>query len=101
MLTSLFFSHAEDGIRDRTVTGVQTCALPIYLENALFAIPCGPRGSAGGWLAMIPRPEAASAISRAIGAARVPPYQIGRASCRERVEDSAGGGRVRYNNQKH
>src|SRR5207248_7323351 len=25
----LFF-RAEDGIRDRTVTGVQTCALPIY-----------------------------------------------------------------------
>src|SRR5207248_3294616 len=24
-----FFFHAEDGIRDRTVTGVQTCALPI------------------------------------------------------------------------
>src|SRR5437867_10047714 len=25
----LFFFQAEDGIRDRTVTGVQTCALPI------------------------------------------------------------------------
>src|SRR5207248_8701394 len=24
---------AEDGIRDRTVTGVQTCALPILLER--------------------------------------------------------------------
>src|SRR5699024_12329813 len=24
-----FFSQAEDGIRDRNVTGVQTCALPI------------------------------------------------------------------------
>ena len=24
------FFQAEDGIRDRTVTGVQTCALPIY-----------------------------------------------------------------------
>src|SRR5207245_10017347 len=24
-----FFFHAEDGIRDATVTGVQTCALPI------------------------------------------------------------------------
>src|SRR2546427_9053137 len=24
-----FFFHAEDGIRDLTVTGVQTCALPI------------------------------------------------------------------------
>src|SRR2546430_11712953 len=26
----LFFFQAEDGIRDLTVTGVQTCALPIY-----------------------------------------------------------------------
>src|SRR6266516_6070008 len=25
-----FFFHAEVGIRDRTVTGVQTCALPIF-----------------------------------------------------------------------
>src|SRR5207245_6580662 len=28
-LTSSFFFQAEDGIRDATVTGVQTCALPI------------------------------------------------------------------------
>src|SRR5438309_8770794 len=27
-----FFFQAEDGIRDGTVTGVQTCALPISLE---------------------------------------------------------------------
>ena len=26
----VFFFQAEDGIRDRDVTGVQTCALPIY-----------------------------------------------------------------------
>src|SRR5437868_11419866 len=26
-----FFFQAEDGIRDRNVTGVQTCALPIYI----------------------------------------------------------------------
>ena len=26
-----FFFQAEDGIRDRDVTGVQTCALPILL----------------------------------------------------------------------
>src|SRR5699024_11701290 len=26
---------AEDGIRDRNVTGVQTCALPIYLSYLL------------------------------------------------------------------
>src|SRR2546430_12062542 len=28
---SFFFFQAEDGIRDLTVTGVQTCALPICL----------------------------------------------------------------------
>src|SRR5207248_7158047 len=28
---SIFFFQAEDGIRDRTMTGVQTCALPISL----------------------------------------------------------------------
>src|SRR5256886_13225381 len=28
--TSFFFFQAEDGIRDLTVTGVQTCALPIF-----------------------------------------------------------------------
>src|SRR2546430_9234667 len=28
----LFFFQAEDGIRDLTVTGVQTCALPILLK---------------------------------------------------------------------
>src|SRR2546430_5315772 len=28
-----FFFQAEDGIRDLTVTGVQTCALPICLER--------------------------------------------------------------------
>src|SRR5207249_9460592 len=28
--TSYLFFRAEDGIRDRNVTGVQTCALPIF-----------------------------------------------------------------------
>src|SRR3989475_4957205 len=33
-----FFFQAEDGIRDLTVTGVQTCALPILTaEEAYFA----------------------------------------------------------------
>ena len=29
-----FFFQAEDGIRDTSVTGVQTCALPIWLSVA-------------------------------------------------------------------
>src|SRR5437868_13245402 len=31
----LFFFQAEDGIRDRNVTGVQTCALPISDSSTL------------------------------------------------------------------
>src|SRR5437773_3622069 len=36
---TFFFFQAEDGIRDRDVTGVQTCALPIsetYLKRSSF-----------------------------------------------------------------
>src|SRR5205085_2714079 len=36
ILSIFFFFQAEDGIRDLTVTGVQTCALPI------FSHLCGP-----------------------------------------------------------
>src|SRR2546426_348130 len=39
---SFFFFQAEDGIRDYKVTGVQTCALPIYNHD-----PTGPRHDAG------------------------------------------------------
>src|SRR2546430_11948952 len=37
-LSVFFFFQAEDGIRDLTVTGVQTCALPIY-RNPLKTRP--------------------------------------------------------------
>src|SRR5258708_18315095 len=30
-----FFFQAEDGIRDDLVTGVQTCALPIYRQTSI------------------------------------------------------------------
>src|SRR5256886_17006976 len=33
-----FFFQAEDGIRDLTVTGVQTCALPISSRNGYFFV---------------------------------------------------------------
>src|SRR5205809_3614988 len=32
-----FFFQAEDGIRDVAVTGVQTCALPIWLSDSFTA----------------------------------------------------------------
>src|SRR2546430_16049381 len=34
----VFFFQAEDGIRDLTVTGVQTCALPIYSWGGMLAL---------------------------------------------------------------
>ena len=33
MYCSFFFFQAEDGIRDIGVTGVQTCALPIFSKS--------------------------------------------------------------------
>ena len=33
-----FFFHAEDGIRAYDVTGVQTCALPIYEARAKLIV---------------------------------------------------------------
>src|SRR5262249_57888781 len=42
---SFFFFQAEDGIRDWSVTGVQTCALPIF-ELGIPAAPVSVRGDA-------------------------------------------------------
>src|SRR3989441_9179808 len=36
---SVFFFQAEDGIRDKLVTGVQTCALPILAGAASASVP--------------------------------------------------------------
>src|SRR2546430_12721489 len=43
----VFFFQAEDGIRDLTVTGVQTCALPIYapLTHVTLGRFIGERGT--------------------------------------------------------
>src|SRR2546430_5050614 len=43
-----FFFQAEDGIRDLTVTGVQTCALPIYLRSDLVQLCYGLLVEAAG-----------------------------------------------------
>src|SRR5690606_40114658 len=42
-----FFFQAEDGIRDFHVTGVQTCALPIYPARLLGALAGGVRQRRG------------------------------------------------------
>src|SRR5258708_15775640 len=47
-----FFLQAEDGIRDDLVTGVQTCALPIYMVQIGNEIRNGmlwPLGWADAW----------------------------------------------------
>src|SRR5690606_40359626 len=38
-MSSFFFFQAEDGIRDFHVTGVQTCALPIYTPRLIVPLP--------------------------------------------------------------
>src|SRR5207249_10446725 len=53
-----FFFQAEDGIRDRNVTGVQTCALPISaalahmraagITGTIYTHPIGDRGHGAG-----------------------------------------------------
>src|SRR5688500_20067295 len=43
----IFFFQAEDGIRDYKVTGVQTCALPIF-DNAAGACTPGMTKRLGG-----------------------------------------------------
>src|SRR5699024_11287886 len=42
-LLIVFFFQAEDGIRDRNVTGVQTCALPILagVSDVVVSVPAG------------------------------------------------------------
>src|SRR5437588_5877783 len=40
-----FFFQAEDGIRDHCVTGVQTCALPIFTPEALHTLLASNHGT--------------------------------------------------------
>src|SRR5260370_37249703 len=42
LLFFFFFFQAEDGIRDSSVTGVQTCALPIATELTFGLKPAWP-----------------------------------------------------------
>src|SRR5207245_8192798 len=100
------FFQAEDGIRDATVTGVQTCALPISppgsapvrgspSRHTKSGRETGFRASSqSGSSGAVPpelHHEAAPKCGRK-NSPRGPPRQIGRASCRERVEITEGGG---------
>src|SRR5205085_6258823 len=93
------FFQAEDGIRDLTVTGVQTCALPIFRRGQGTPAPPRPArrrsrdarpevGAAADCNSGTgsPTPDVAHRSARACGAVRETRRlgEIGRASCRER-----------------
>src|SRR5256886_12881598 len=90
LLSFLFFFQAEDGIRDLTVTGVQTCALPISFAKIDFRRRKRPPGLHR--LVLLRPFEIAAGQDVALllffGAIHVhgpKSRQIGRASCRGRV----------------
>src|SRR5205807_5386703 len=101
--------QAEDGIRDYKVTGVQTCALPIFrsrrpekpvrpvsfLEPAprRRELPVRRRHRPVPCLFGSPRLAGPGvACRRRNGRTAGLTHEIGRASCRERVERWEGGG---------
>src|SRR5207248_11714646 len=95
-----FFFQAEDGIRDRTVTGVQTCALPIYrsIQLALdVRREVNSHPLVSKYFHVLGADEMIPAEFRTSGfidyltpgtnwAKAVEALKIGRASCRERVK---------------
>src|SRR5205085_6026266 len=95
-----FFFQAEDGIRDLTVTGVQTCALPISLSISLplssarsvlvfESTPAGRTAAIAAATLSASRPPARMTGTSTASAMRrlmLQSCEIGRASCRERVE---------------
>src|SRR5207245_3143649 len=86
-----FFFQAEDGIRDATVTGVQTCALPISSPDAAVMLVSLPRlKTSARALTICPRHRVLS-ITTLPSALPGTPAKIGRASCRERVQLPGGG----------
>src|SRR5690606_40054387 len=95
-VNSFFFCQAEDGIRDFHVTGVQTCALPIFGTRAESAdqrshMPSHSLARRSSW----PRSASSKSVPYRRHRDRVGGFcmvrvrqggKIGRASCRERVE---------------
>src|SRR5207249_6242653 len=78
-----FFFQAEDGIRDRNVTGVQTCALPIWAA-------CRPVDGSRAWAAGVraaASPEKASSRSVSLRT-----WLSSRLTCSAVLRADAGGG---------
>src|SRR5699024_11231133 len=93
----VFCFQAEDGIRDRNVTGVQTCALPISIAS-ISASPM-PRVVTAG--VPMRRPEVTKGEAGSFGTVFLLAVmrtssrrasKIGRASCREGAEGVGGAG---------
>src|SRR5437762_13177284 len=95
--TFFFFFQAEDGIRDTSVTGVQTCALPICAEGVVdvyvndafgtaHRAEASTHGIAKYAAVACAGPLVAAEIGRASGreggAGPLMAAEIGRASCR-------------------
>src|SRR5256886_9692105 len=68
-----FFFQAEDGIRDLTVTGVQTCALPILAQplEVLFLATSGAGGADGP---TVSHPRSLFVVERGARAALIESY---------------------------
>src|SRR5699024_11509148 len=96
----LFFFQAEDGIRDRNVTGVQTCALPISAASSPVAWTeprCSPVPAVSSQRTTCTRESSSPATytylsHTAMWRGPVPAGKIGRASCRGRVGTAVEGG---------
>src|SRR5256885_4064042 len=86
-----FFFQAEDGIRDYKVTGVQTCALPIWKFSKSYLNQSPDNASAHFIQKTIALDDYCNELSITFevappeGAGRRGFVKIGRASCRERV----------------
>src|SRR2546429_4930979 len=92
LISSFFFFQAEDGIRDVAVTGVQTCALPIFVVGLGGVLGVGEKKVVVPWsdlkVAMTTdgkKPTATMNEAKLEAAPRYERSEIGRASCRERV----------------
>src|ERR1022692_4305787 len=74
VLQLIFFFQAEDGIRDYKVTGVQTCALPIWL---LGLCPDKQQTKRPCWSSAIPlvgvKSESLPVVAGAVGKVEIPP----------------------------
>src|SRR5258708_18140997 len=86
-----FFFQAEDGIRDDLVTGVQTCALPIYIvATTVIAARTTSKNESSFRRSLLAILDEYDFVPLWIEADFIhedshQPQEIGRASCRERV----------------